>query len=163
MNNLLNIKTPSESVAGTRQSTYGLSNHGLGNLRAAYWNLATESLYEEAVFRSEGATARGGAFVVNTGKHTARSANDKFVVREASNEDRVWWGQYNRPISPDKFEQLYTRLLGFVEGRDLFVQDVYAGADEKYRLPVRIITESAWHSWFVRNMFIVPESLEGDA
>jgi phosphoenolpyruvate carboxykinase (ATP) len=112
------------------------------------------------VFRGEGATARGGAFVVNTGKHTARAANDKFVVRESLNEDKVWWGQYNRPIAPDKFEMLYTRLLGYLEGRDVFVQDVYAGADEEYRLPVRVVTESAWQSWFVRNMFLTPKSLE---
>ena len=160
MNNLLNIRTPGESVAAFRKAAYDLSNHGLSNLRAAYWNLATESLYEEAVFRGEGATARGGAFVVNTGMHTARSANDKFVVREALNEEHVWWGQYNRPMAPDKFEMLYTRLLGFLEGRDVFVQDVYAGADEQYRLAVRIVTESAWQSWFVRNMFLVPQSLE---
>jgi len=160
MNNLLNIKTPTESAAKVRKPAYDLSNHGVSNLRLAYWNLATESLYEEAVFRGEGATARGGAFVVNTGKHTARAANDKFVVRESLNEDKVWWGQYNRPIAPDKFEMLYTRLLGYLEGRDVFVQDVYAGADEEYRLPVRVVTESAWQSWFVRNMFLTPKSLE---
>ena len=82
MNNLLNIKTPAESVAQTRKADYNLSNHGIGNLRLAYWNLPVESLYEEAVFRGEGAIVAGGPFVVNTGKHTARSANDKFVVRE---------------------------------------------------------------------------------
>lgn len=160
MNNLLNIKTPCERVAAVRKSAYDLANHGVSNLRAAYWNLATESLYEEAVFRGEGATARGGAFVVSTGKHTARSANDKFVVREGSNEDRVWWGQYNRPMAADKFEMLYTRLLGYLEGRDAFVQDVYAGADEQYRLPVRVVADSAWQSMFVRNMFLVPASVE---
>jgi phosphoenolpyruvate carboxykinase (ATP) len=163
MKNLLSIKTPTELVANVRKSAYDLSNHGVGNLRAAYWNLATESLYEEAVFRGEGATAHGGAFVVNTGKHTARSANDKFVAREASSEERIWWGQYNRPIAPEKFEMLYTRMLGYLEGRDVFVQDVYAGADETYRLPVRIITETAWASWFARNMFLVPQSLEEHA
>jgi phosphoenolpyruvate carboxykinase (ATP) len=160
MKNLLNIKTPCESIAGIRRSTYDLANHGVSNLRLAYWNLATEALHEEAIFRGEGATSRGGAFVVNTGKHTARSANDKFVVREGSTEDRVWWGQYNRPMAIDKFDALFTRLLGYLEGRDVFVQDVYAGADEEYRLPVRIVTESAWQSWFARNMFLVPRSLE---
>lgn len=160
MKNLLNIKTPCETIAGTRRSTYDLANHGVGNLRLAYWNLATEALYEEAVFRGEGATSRGGAFVVNTGKHTARSANDKFVVREGSSEGQVWWGQYNRPIAIDKFDALYARMLGYLEGRDVFVQDLYAGADEDYRLPIRIVTESAWQSWFARNMFLEPKSLE---
>src|SRR5512146_2148591 len=150
MNNLLNIKTPGEPVAKSRKAEYGLANHGAGNLRLAYWNLATETLYEEAIFRGEGATSQGGAFVVNTGKHTARSANDKFVVREAESEGRVWWGQYNRPLGAEKFEVLYDRLLGFLEGRDVYVQDVYAGADEQYRLPVRIVTTLAWHSMFVR-------------
>jgi phosphoenolpyruvate carboxykinase (ATP) len=160
MNNLLNIKTPAETVAQIRKADYNLSNHGIGNLRLAYWNLPVEALYEEAVFRNEGATAAGGPFVVNTGKHTARSANDKFVVREDSSEGNVWWGVYNRPFEREKFEILYDRMLGFLQGRDVFVQDVYAGADSQYRLPVRIVTEFAWHSMFARNMFIMPESLE---
>ncbi|MCL4530442.1 MAG: phosphoenolpyruvate carboxykinase (ATP) [Chloroflexi bacterium] len=160
MNNLLNIKTPAESIAQVRRADYNLSNHGIGNLRLAYWNLPTEALYEEAVFRGEGATTAGGPFVANTGKHTARSATDKFIVREVSSEGHVWWGQYNRPFAPEKFEVLYDRMLGFLQGRDVFVQDLKAGADEKYRLPIRIVTELAWHSMFVRNMFIPPESLE---
>ncbi len=160
MNNLLNIKTPAEAVAQTRKADFNLSNQGVGNLRLAYWNLPTEALVEEAIFRNEGSLVLGGPFVANTGKHTARSANDKFVVRHANSEDNIWWGVYNRPFAPDKFEVLYDRLLGFMQGRDVFVQDVYAGADEAYRLPVRIVTELAWHSHFVRNMFILPQSLE---
>ena len=160
MNNLLNIKTPAESIARARKADFNLSNHGVGNLRLAYWNLPMEALYEEAVFRAEGVTVAGGPFVVNTGKHTARSANDKFVVREASSEEHVWWGQYNQPIAAAKFEALYERMLGYLEGRDVFVQDVYAGADEKYRLPIRIVTESAWQAMFVRNMFLLPKSLD---
>jgi phosphoenolpyruvate carboxykinase (ATP) len=160
MNNILNIKTPAEATAQTRKADYNLSNHGISNLRLAYWNLPTEALYEEAVFRNEGATVAGGPFAAFTGKHTARSANDKFVVRHVDSEDNIWWGVYNRPFDGDKFEVLYDRLLGFLQGRDVFVQDVYGGADENYRLPVRIVTELAWHSHFVRNMFILPESLE---
>ena len=160
MNNLLNIKTPAESIAQIRKADYNLSNHGIGNLRLAYWNLPMEALYEEAVFRGEGVTSVGGAFVVNTGKHTARAATDKFVVRETSSEGHVWWGQYNRPFATERFEALYDRMLGFLQGRDVFVQDLYAGADENYRMPVRIVTELAWHSMFVRNMFIAPQSLE---
>ena len=160
MNNILNIKTPAEATAQTRKADYNLSNHAISNLRLAYWNLPTEALYEEAVFRNEGATVAGGPFVANTGKHTARSANDKFVVRHTDSENNVWWGVYNRPFDVDKFEVLYDRLLGFLQGRDVFVQDVYAGADGNYRLPVRIVTELAWHSHFVRNMFLLPGSLE---
>ena len=160
MNNILNIKTPAEDAAQTRKADYSLSNHGMRNLRLAYWNLPSEALHEEAIFRAEGATVHKGPFVAFTGKHTARSANDKFVVREVGTEGHVWWGQYNRPMSGEKFDELYARLLGYTQGRDLFVQDVYAGADENYRLPVRVITEFAWHSMFVRNMFVLPESLE---
>jgi phosphoenolpyruvate carboxykinase (ATP) len=160
MNNLLNIKTPAEGIAQSRKADYNLSNHGISNLRLAYWNLTTEALYEEAVFRNEGAVVAGGPFVAFTGKHTARSANDKFVVRHVDSENNVWWGVYNRPFDGDKFEVLYDRMLGFLQGRDVFVQDVYGGADENYRLPVRIVTELAWHSHFVRNMFLLPQSLE---
>jgi phosphoenolpyruvate carboxykinase (ATP) len=160
MNNLLNIKTPAESVAQLRKADFNLSNHSIGNLRLAYWNLATEALYEEAVFRGEGVTSVGGPFIAHTGKHTARSANDKFVVRHADSENNIWWGTYNRPFAPEKFDVLFDRLLGYLQGRDVFVQDAYAGADEQYRLPVRFVTEQAWHSMFIRNMFLLPQSLE---
>jgi len=160
MNNLLNIKTPAESTAQARKADYNLSNQGVCNLRQAYWNLTTEALVEEAIFRNEGSLVSGGPFVANTGKHTARSANDKFVVRHTDSEKNIWWGVYNRPFAAEKFEVLYDRLLGFMQGRDVFVQDVYAGADEDYRLPVRFVTELAWHSHFVRNMFVLPQSLE---
>jgi phosphoenolpyruvate carboxykinase (ATP) len=154
MINLLDIKTPAQPQAGALKSDYGLENHGLFNLGGVYWNLAPEALYEEIVFRREGTITRDGAIVMNTGKHTARSANDKFVVRESSTEEHVWWGQYNRPFAPDKFNELFSRMQGFLQGRDVFVQDCYVGADPEYRMPVRIITEHAWHSLFARNMFI---------
>jgi phosphoenolpyruvate carboxykinase (ATP) len=160
MNNLLNIKTPAEGIAQIRKAEFHLANVGVSNLRLAYWNLTSEALYEEAVFRGEGATSAGGPFVVNTGKHTARSVNDKFVVRHVDSENNIWWGVYNRPFSIEKFDALHTRLLGYLQGRDVFVQDLYAGADEEYRLPVRIVTELAWHSMFMRNMLIKPGSLE---
>ena len=160
MNNLLNIKTPAEAIAQIRKADFNLSNVGVSNLRLAYWNLTTEALFEEAVFRGEGTTTSGGPFVVNTGKHTARSVNDKFVVRHVDSENNVWWGVYNRPFEIDKFDALHARLLGYLQGKDVFVQDLYAGADEEYRLPVRIVTELAWHNMFMRNMLITPESLE---
>jgi len=160
MNNILNIKTPAQGEAGAVKSDYGLDNHGITNLRMAYWNLPTEALYEEITFRQEARICHMGPIVANTGKHTARSANDKFIVKEPSTEEKIWWGQYNRPFSQDKFNELYSRLLGFLQGRDLFVQDCYAGADPEYKMPVRIITELAWHGHFARNMFILPETNE---
>ncbi|HAV76923.1 MAG TPA: phosphoenolpyruvate carboxykinase (ATP), partial [Anaerolineae bacterium] len=158
MSNMLNIKTPAEASAQARKADFNLSNHGVRDLRLAYWNLSTEALYEEAVFRKEGVTATGGPFIAHTGKHTGRSANDKFVVRHADSENNIWWGTHNRPFDGEKFDGLYTRMLGYLQGRDVFVQDVYGGADENYRLPVRFVTEQAWHSMFIRNMFITPGS-----
>jgi phosphoenolpyruvate carboxykinase (ATP) len=160
MNNILNITTPAQAEALALKSDYGLENHGLTNLRMAYWNLPTEALYEEIAFRREARITHEGPVVAFTGKHTARSANDKFVVREETTQDKIWWGEYNRPFSTDKFNELLSRLQGFLQGRDLFVQDCYAGADPNYRMPIRIVTELAWHSHFARNMFLLPATAE---
>ncbi len=160
MNNILDIKTPAQGEATAVKSDYGLENHGLTQLRMAYWNLPTEALYEEATFRKEGRISRLGAMVVNTGKHTARAASDKFIVREPATEGHIWWGEYNRPFNNQQFSALWNRLQGYLQNRDVFVQDCYAGADPAYRLPVRIITEHAWHAIFARNMFLLPETNE---
>jgi phosphoenolpyruvate carboxykinase (ATP) len=160
MNNILDIKTPAQAEAAALKCDYGLDNHGLSNMRMVYWNLPTEALYEEIAFRREARITRQGPIAAFTGKHTARSANDKFVVREATTQDKVWWGEYNRPFSTEKFNDLFIRVQGFLQGRDLFVQDCYAGADPSYRMPIRIITEYAWHSHFARNMFILPKTNE---
>jgi phosphoenolpyruvate carboxykinase (ATP) len=157
-NNLLNIKTPAQDQAGDLRSDFGLINHGLTNLNHVYWNLPTEALVEEIVFRREGQITAMGPVVVNTGKFTSRAAADKFIAREPASEDQVWWGEYNRPIGADKFAEVYSRMQGFLQGKDVFVQDVYAGAQTDYRLPIRIITEHAWHSMFARNMFILPQN-----
>ena len=150
----LKFNTPALKQAADLKSDYGLKNHGLIHLDRVFWNLPTPALYEEAVFRGEGHVSQGGPFLVDTGKHTARAAADKFVVREAGTEDKIWWGEYNRPFAQDKFNALLMRLQAFLQGEELFVQDCYAGADPNFRLPVRIITEKAWHSLFARNMFI---------
>ncbi len=160
MNNILDIKTPAQSQAKALRSDYGIANHGLTNLHEIYWNLNTEALYEEIVFRGEARISRQGPVVVDTGKHTARAANDKYIVNEPTTQDKVWWGQYNRPLSADKFEELFSRLQGYLQGKDVFVQDCFGGADPNYQLPIRIISELAWHSLFARNMFIKPETSE---
>ncbi len=160
MNNILDIKTPAQSHAGDLSADYGLDKIGLTNLNRIYWNLPSEALYEEAIFRNEGKITKLGPLVVNTGKHTARAANDKFIVREPSTETHIWWGQYNRPYSRDKFNDLFNRIQSFLQDRDVFVQDCYAGADLNFRIPIRIITEYAWHSLFARNMFILPSTQE---
>ncbi len=160
MNNLLKIRTPAQDEAQALKSDFGLSNQGLGNLNLTYWNLPPEALYEEISFRREGRIGASGAVLVDSGKHTARAANDKFVVREPSSEEHVWWGDYNRPFSPDLFDDLFARMQGYLQGRDVFVQDCFVGADPEYQMPVRIITELAWHSLFARNMFLLPANAE---
>lgn len=158
--NIWNIKTPAFDIAQARASEFKLSNHGLNNLGVVYWNLTSAALYGEALFRREGSLAHMGPLVVNTGKHTARAANDKFVVREPSTENNIWWGQYNRPFSADRFSAVYERLQAYVQGHDLFVQDCYVGADPNYQMPIRVITEYAWHSLFARNMFLKIDDLD---
>ena len=154
MNPYLDLPSPAQPEAGKLASVYGLANHGLTNLHRVYWNLPTASLYEEIVFRGEARISHLGPIVVTTGKHTARAAADKFIVREHSTERQVWWGEYNRPFSGEKFSALLSRIAGFLQGRDVFVQDCYAGADPNYRMRIRIVTEKAWHSLFARNMFM---------
>ena len=160
MNNILNIKSPCEGQANALKSDYGLDNNGLINLRKVYWNLPVEALYEESVFRNEAKITLLGALVVDTGVHTARAASDKLIVREPTTEENVWWGQYNRPYNPERFNELFNRVQGFLQARDVFVQDCFAGVEPGFRLPVRIITELAWHSLFARNMFTSPKTLE---
>ena len=161
MNIYSDISSPSAKAAMATASVYGLENHGLRNLKRAYWNLTSPALYEEAVFRGEGFICHSGPFVVHTGKHTARAAADKYVVREPSSEGYIWWGQHNRPFAPESFNTLLGRLQGYLQGRDVFVQDCFGGADPDYRMPVRIITEMAWHSLFARTMFVKPTTLDG--
>ncbi len=150
----LEFNTPATKQAMELASDFRLKNQCLTGLDRVFWNLPEEALYEEIVFRNEGRLTKHGALVVNTGKHTARAAADKFVVQEQSTNDKIWWGVYNRPFSSEKFNQLMGRVQAYCQGEELFVQDCYAGADPDYRMPIRVITEKAWHSLFARNMFI---------
>jgi phosphoenolpyruvate carboxykinase (ATP) len=143
-----------------------LSYMGIKNVSRVYRNLTTPALVEQAVQRREARLAHLGPLVTRTGQYTGRSANDKFIVREPSSEDKIWWGEQNRPMDPERFQRLKLRLLAYLQGRSIFVQDCYSGADPAYRLRVRVITETAWHSLFVRNMFLReldPEVLAGFA
>jgi phosphoenolpyruvate carboxykinase (ATP) len=148
---------------GPAVSRHGLEIHGIGNIKCAHWNYSTPALYEEAVRRGEGVLARGGALVVTTGQHTGRSAGDKFIVEDSASVGDIAWGAVNKPISADHYAGLRRKLLAYLQGREIFVQDCHAGAAPAHRLAVRVITESAWHNLFARNMFITPERslLEG--
>jgi len=118
------------------------------------WNLSTAALYEEAVRKQEGSIAAEGPLVCRTGQHTGRSPNDKFVVREPSSEAHIAWGKVNRPLEQAQWDALHHDFLQSLTDTELYVLDCYAGADSTYRLPVRIITEYAWHNLFCRNLFI---------
>lgn len=154
MSKYLEFYTPATKQANELASDYRLKNYGFTNLDRVFWNLPVEALYEEAIFRNEGKISKNGPLVVYTGKHTARAAADKFIVQEYSTKDKIWWGVYNRPFSSEKFNQLMGRIQSYLIGGELFVQDCYVSADPNYRMPIRIITEKAWHSLFARNMFI---------
>ena len=135
---------------------FGLAEQGIHHVGAVHWNLTAPYLYEYAVARREGVLGLGGAFVVNTGFHTGRSPRDKYIVDEPGTHKTVDWGPVNQPITPAQFDSLHQRMLAYLQGKELFVQDLHGGADPEYRLPVRVITPSAWHSLFARNMFIRP-------
>ena len=151
MSGLPDSKAPVHTEAEAHKSAFGLVNHGLTNLGQVYWNLSAAALDEAALRRGEGRI---------TAKPTMGTPDDKFVVRGGESEERVWWGEYNRPFSPEKFSLLLAHMQGFWQQRDLFVQDCYVGADANYRLPVRIITEHAGHSLLARNMLFTPDSVE---
>ena len=144
-------------VAGIA-SSYGLDQQGLRNLAAQYWNLSVPVLYEHAVRRREGLIGAGGAFVARTGPFTGRTPKDKYIVEEASSKADIWWGDINKPVSEERFESMYRRVCAYYQGREIFVQDMFGGADPDYRLKVRVVSDSAWHSLFARNMFIRPRS-----
>jgi phosphoenolpyruvate carboxykinase (ATP) len=133
---------------------YGLEYHGIRNVAAAHWNLSTPALYEKVVSHGEGLIAHLGPLVVRTGTYTGRSPKDKFIVYEPSSAQHIAWGEQNSPLDPEKFDLLFYRLLAYLQGRELYVQDCYAGADPRYQIPIRIITTYAWQNLFARNMFV---------
>ena len=130
-----------------------LNEQGIKNINEFHYNFGSPALYEHAIRRREGLISHLGPLVVRTGSHTGRSPNDKFIVKEPSSEKNVWWGKVNTPIEEAKFDKIYSKMMAYIQGKDIYIQDCYAGADPKYRLPIRVITETAWHSLFARNIF----------
>ena len=123
-------------------------------------NLYSGVLVEHAVRRSEGLLADNGALVAYTGKYTGRSPKDKFTVKDPATTELVNWGDVNIAFDPEKFDALFERVVASLRDKELFVQDLYAGADSKYRLPIRVINEYAWHNLFVRALFVRPTDEE---
>ncbi|MEP6978132.1 MAG: phosphoenolpyruvate carboxykinase (ATP) [Thermoleophilia bacterium] len=131
---------------------------------ALHWNPTTSVLYAHALLRGEGQFAEGGPLAVDTGVHTGRSPKDKFVVREPSSEDRIWWGDVNQELAEDSYEGLRDKLIAHLDAQaSLYVVDAFAGADPAHRITVRVITDHPYHALFAKTMFIEPSEEELDA
>ena len=140
-----------------RAPTFTLDQQGISTAATIQWNLMTAPLVEAAVRRGEGQLAADGPLVVKTGKHTGRSAQDKFIVRDVTTEQTVWWGKTNKGMAPEHFAVLKADFLAALADYDtLFVQDLFGGSQPEYRVRVRTITEYAWHSLFVRTLLVRP-------
>ncbi|HEY9706819.1 MAG TPA: phosphoenolpyruvate carboxykinase (ATP) [Oculatellaceae cyanobacterium] len=142
------------------EKIYGLESLGLKNLGQVYWNLSVPQLVEHALVRQEGILASNGALCINTGKYTGRSPKDKFIVDEPDIHDEIDWNKVNVPISVEKFDLLYKRMLAYVQGKNLYIFDGYVGADPTYRLGVRVINELASQNLFAHQMFLRPTAEE---
>jgi phosphoenolpyruvate carboxykinase (ATP) len=153
-----------EAAAPTfgRESRYGLDNHGIRNPGTVFWNLNPVELVEHAIRRGEGKLVDGGPFNAVTSPHTGRSPQDRFVVREPSSENDIDWGKVNIPFDAENYDRLREDVMGHLEGQNLYVRDMWAGADPRYRLGVRVVTPNAWHNLFAYNMFRRPSASELD-
>lgn len=136
------------------QSGISLEQHGITNVNSVNRNLCTPALYEEIIRRDEGHLSHQGPIVISNSDYTGRSPNDRYIVQAGESAEDIWWGNVNRPFDSDKFDALYNRMMAYLQNRDMFVQDCFAGADKDYRLPIRVITTKAWQSLFARNMLI---------
>jgi phosphoenolpyruvate carboxykinase (ATP) len=151
-------ETKPERAAFARESTIGLTKQGLSPKGRIHWNLISPELMQAAARRGEGDFAASGPFVAVTSPHTGRSPNDKFVVKAPASENDVDWGKVNQPYSEENYRKLLADVREYLNGREeLFVEDLYCGADPAYRLSVRYVSPNAWHMAFVRNMFIRPD------
>ena len=138
-----------------------LEHLGIKDVGKVYYNLIEPDLIKQALCRGEGDLGKGGAMLVSTGKFTGRSPQDKHIVRSATTNQTIWWDN-NREMSAEGFDTLHDDMLAHMKGNDYFVQDLYAGADPTHRLDVRLVTELAWHSLFIRHMLRRPEREELD-
>ncbi len=148
------------NVVGPKNPSASLESLGIKNTQTQFWNLTAGQLIEETVKRKQGVITDTGALAVDTGEFTGRVPKDKFIVKDDNTKDSVDWGGFNNPVSPEVFEKLYNKITGYFEGKDVFVRDCYACADEKFRLNVRVITEYPWANLFAYNMFLRPETDE---
>ena len=148
---------------GIKSNKCGLEDIGIRQLKEAYWNLFSSDLTEIALQNREGQLTDTGALMCDTGKFTGRSPKDRFIVQDKLTKNAVWWGNINIPMSPESFDLLYAKMIGFLAGKKVFVRDAYAGADKSHRIDLRVINTLAWHNLFCYNMFIQPEEYKLDS
>src|SRR6266852_2621688 len=144
---------------GLRNSAYGADKFGFSGLAATHWNLTEAPLYEHALANGEAQIVQGGALCAETGVHTGRSPKDKFVVCDEQTEKTIWW-EKNGKLTPAQFDLLHKDFLEHAKGKEIYAQDLYGGADPKYRVKARVFTELAWHSLFIRTLLIRPDRSE---
>ena len=141
------------SQTGYHKSKHGIENQGLGDAKAVYWNLRPSQIYELAVARGEAEIAGSGPLLVKTGAHTGRSAQDKFIVRDATTEDNIWWDN-NKSMTSEQFDALHEDMLAHAHGTELLVQDLFAGGDTTHRLANSVVPEMACNSLVIHHPWI---------
>lgn len=141
---------------GLKNPNTSIADLGLKNVATAHWNLTPAELVEETILQGMGELTDTGALAIDTGEFTGRSPKDKFTVIDAETENTVWWGDINIKFDSAKFDQMFTRLKAYLTGREVYVRDAYACADQRYRLNVRVVTEYPWQNLFVNNLFLRP-------
>jgi len=146
---------------GKVNPSHTLAKAGITNAKEIHYNLNEPALIEAAILNGEGKLGLGGAFLASTGRHTGRAPKDKYIVRDASVENAIWW-ENNQPMEPAAFDRLHVDMLAHTAGAKLYVQDLFGGADPAYRLNVRVVTELAWHGLFIRHLLRRPEPAELD-
>ena len=142
---------------GVRNGAFGADKFGLKNLKTVHWNLGAPQLYQYSLAAGEAVLSADGALCADTGEFTGRSPKDKFTVRDATTDKNMWWAG-NQSITSEQFEALYDDFLKHAEGKTLFAQDLYGGADPSFQIKTRVFTELAWHSLFIRTLLIRPEA-----
>lgn len=145
---------------GFKAKNASIADLGLGHVENAYWNLQPSELVEESILLGEGVLTDTGALAIDTGEFTGRSPADRFIVKDSITENTVWWGNINKPFDSGKFDALFNRAAAYLAGRDVYVRDAYACADEKHRLNLRVVTELPWSNQFAHNMFLRPSKEE---
>ena len=136
-----------------------LDQYGIKNAKIHY-NLTADELHDVTIENGQGVEAASGALAINTGEFTGRSPQDRFIVKDDITADKIWWGDINIPFEADNFDKLYDKVVAYLSGKEVYVRDSYACADNDYKLNIRVINEYPWSNMFAHNMFLRPTEAE---